>query len=84
LQEALTNAARHGRGSADVAVWFRPDAVEITVTNPAATNGQAPGGGHGIVGMRERASLLGGTLDTHADDGSFRLHARLPHSQAAA
>jgi len=83
LQEALTNAARHGRGSADVAVWFQPDAVEITVTNPAATNGQEPGGGHGIVGMRERASLLGGTLHTQAGDGTFRLHARLPHSQAA-
>jgi signal transduction histidine kinase len=83
LQEALTNAARHGRGSADVAVWFQPDAVEITVTNPAA-DWQAPGGGHGIIGMRERASLLGGTLDTQAGDRTFRLHARLPHSQAAA
>src|SRR5262249_50634423 len=82
LQEALTTAARHGRGSADVAVWFQPDAVEITVTNPAA-DGQAPGGGHGIAGMRERASLLGGTLDTRAGDGTFRLHARLPRSQAA-
>jgi signal transduction histidine kinase len=83
LQEALTNAARHGRGSADIAVWFQPDAVEITVTNPAATNGQAPAGGHGIIGMRERASLLGGIFDTHAADGTFRLHARLPHNQAA-
>jgi len=82
LQEALTNAARHGRGSADVVVWFQPDAVEITVTNPAATNGQAPGGGHGIVGMRERASLLGGTLDTQAFGGTFRLRARLPHGPA--
>src|SRR5262245_37720701 len=84
LQEALTNAARHGRGSADVAVCFHPDAVEITVTNPTATNGSAPGGGHGIVGMRERAAVLGGTLETHAGDGVFSLHARLPHGQAAA
>jgi signal transduction histidine kinase len=84
LQEALTNAARHGRGSADVAVWFQPDTVEITVTNPAAMNGSAPGGGHGIVGMRERATVLGGTLETHGSDGTFSLHARLPHSQAAA
>jgi signal transduction histidine kinase len=83
LQEALTNAARHGRGSADVAVWFQQDAVEITVTNPAAMNGSAPGGGHGIVGMRERATVLGGTLETRASDGTFSLHARLPHSQAA-
>jgi signal transduction histidine kinase len=84
LQEALTNATRHGCGSADVAVWFQPRAVEIKVTNPVATNGCAPGGGHGIVGMRERATVLGGTLETHADDGTFSLHARLPHSQAVA
>jgi signal transduction histidine kinase len=83
LQEALTNAARHGRGSADVALSYQPAAVEITVTNPTngATVSEGNGaGGHGIVGMRERASLLGGTLDTHAGAGTFRLHARLPHA----
>jgi signal transduction histidine kinase len=84
LQEALTNAARHGCGSADVAVWFQPHAVEIKVTNPTTTNGSAPGGGHGIVGMRERATVLGGTLQTHAGNGTFSLHARLPYGQAAA
>src|SRR6266487_4570174 len=84
LQEALTNAARHGRGSADVSVWFQPHVVEIKVTNPIAMNGSAPSGGHGIVGMRERATVLGGTFETHADDGTFSLRARLPHSQAAA
>ena len=83
LQEALTNATRHGRGSADVAVRFQPDAVEITVMNPAAVNGSAPGGGHGIVGMRERATVLGGTFETRDSDGTFSLHARLPHGQAA-
>jgi signal transduction histidine kinase len=84
LQEALTNAARHGRGSADVAVWFQPHVVEIKVTNPTAANGAAPSGGHGIVGMRERAMVLGGTLETQAGDGTFSLHARLPYGQAAA
>jgi signal transduction histidine kinase len=84
LQEALTNAARHGRGSADVAVWFQPDAVDITVTNPAVLNGRAPSGGHGIVGMRERAAVLGGTLETQAGGGTFCLHARLPYGKAAA
>jgi len=81
LQEALTNAARHGRGSAEVAIWFEPDAVEITVSNPVA-NGLPAGGGHGILGMRERATLLGGSLQTLADQGIFRLHARLPHTKA--
>jgi signal transduction histidine kinase len=82
LQEALTNAARHGSGNADVAVWFEPDAIQITVTNPTA-NGAPSGGGHGIVGMRERATLLGGSLHANAGNGIFRLHARLPHAKAA-
>lgn len=82
LQEALTNAARHGRGSADVAVRAASDAVEITVTNPTADR-RSTGGGHGIVGMRERATLLGGTLEAVAADGTFRLHARLPHTGPA-
>lgn len=83
LQEALTNAARHGRGSADVAVRFTPDAVDITVTNPTASATPTTGGGHGIVGMRERATLLGGTLEAAAERGVFRLHAHLPHGQPA-
>jgi signal transduction histidine kinase len=83
LQEALTNATRHGRGSAQVVVAFQPREVEITVTNPTA--GDRPdGAGHGIVGMRERATLLGGTFEAGADRGTFRVHARLPHVQEPA
>jgi signal transduction histidine kinase len=92
LQEALTNATRHGRGSADVMVGFGPNAVDITVTNPTASDGSAPdgpgvghgawhGGGHGIIGMRERATLLDGILEAGAERGTFRLHARLPYGQ---
>ncbi|MFC6015012.1 sensor histidine kinase [Plantactinospora solaniradicis] len=82
LQEALTNAARHGRGSAEVGMLFGDEAMEITVANPVARDGGggAPvAGGHGIVGMRERATLLGGSLDTADGGGTFRLHARLPY-----
>ena len=82
LQEALTNAARHGRGSAEVAVVFHQDAVEIAVTNPTGSAASKQSGGHGIVGMRERAALLGGTLQAQADHGTFRLLARLPHTPA--
>ncbi|GAA0714685.1 sensor histidine kinase [Dactylosporangium roseum] len=81
LQEALTNATRHGDGSADVTVRFAPEAVEITVVNPTrATTGTPPtNGGHGIVGMRERAFLLGGTLQAKASGSLYELSARLPH-----
>lgn len=79
LQEALTNAARHGDGRAAVAVDYQPDAVEITVTNPtSARRPEVAGGAHGIVGMRERAMLLGGRLEAAAEHGVFRLYAWLP------
>jgi signal transduction histidine kinase len=84
LQEALTNAAWHGRGSAEVAIEFAPRALEIAVTNPAAPSSERDGGGQGIVGMRERAQLLGGSFEARADNGSFRVRARLPYGQAFA
>ena len=92
LQEALTNAARHGPGNAEVAVSFEPNLVDIKVTNPATNrasasadqSGSMPGGGHGIVGMRERATLLGGTLEARTENGTFCLHASIPHLTAPA
>jgi signal transduction histidine kinase len=80
LQEALTNAARHGDGSARVEVAFGPAALELNVANGVRNHsaGGAGGGGHGIVGMRERAALLGGTLQADSRDGRFELRARLP------
>ena len=94
LQEALTNAARHGGGTADVALAFGADAVEITVTNPTVRvpadgnpanfgRGAVGVGGHGIIGMRERATLLGGSFDAGARNGAFLLRARLPIGGAA-
>jgi signal transduction histidine kinase len=79
LQEALTNAARHGDGHADVEITFGPSSLELEVSNPIPSN-RAPGeAGHGIVGMRERAALIGGSLDAGASDGVYRVHARLPY-----
>jgi signal transduction histidine kinase len=79
LQEALTNAARHGNGRANVNVAFGPGFLELAVTNPVPL-GEPPGAaGHGIVGMRERAALLGGTLETGSSAGLFRVRARLPY-----
>jgi signal transduction histidine kinase len=85
LQEALTNAAWHGRGSAEVAIEFAPSSLDIAVTNPTRPGQPArDGGGHGIVGMRERAHLLGGSLDARADNGSFEVRARLPYGGGSA
>jgi signal transduction histidine kinase len=79
LQESLTNALMHGHGAADVALTYDADALEIAVENPGRANG---GTGHGIVGMRERAQLLGGTFEAGSVDGAFRVRARLPYHAA--
>jgi signal transduction histidine kinase len=80
LQEALTNAARHGDGGASVDVAFGQGQLELRVVNGLPRDRAAPadGGGHGVVGMRERAALLGGTLEAGALNGRFEVHARLP------
>jgi signal transduction histidine kinase len=64
-------------------VAFAGDALELTVTNPALRESPPPrpGGGHGIAGMHERAFLLGGTLEAGREDGTFRVHARLPYDR---
>ncbi len=84
LQEALTNAARHGDGSAEVEIGFEQSSLELTVTNPTRPGSASAEAGHGIVGMRERASLLGGSLESRATDGCFRVRARLPYGGEAA
>jgi signal transduction histidine kinase len=84
LQEALTNAVRHGCGPIHLVLAFQSDAVEVTVTNGIApASGGFRGDGHGITGMRERAAVLGGTLVTVPGRERFRLHARLPIADPA-
>jgi signal transduction histidine kinase len=79
LQEALTNAARHGRGTARIELGYDAAALELTVTNPVSADRAARSGGrHGLIGMRERAALVGGELDTERTNGTFRVHARIP------
>jgi signal transduction histidine kinase len=79
IQESLTNAGKHGAGSAEVAVDYRHDALVIDVANPLPAGSVAGGRGHGLVGMRERVSALGGRLDAGArPDGRFVVHAELP------
>jgi signal transduction histidine kinase len=79
LQEALTNAARHGTGGAHVSLAYADAAVDISVTNPAGGDGGGrAGGGHGLIGMRERATLAGGTVHTGRSSGVFEVRAHVP------
>jgi signal transduction histidine kinase len=83
LQEALTNAARHGAGAARVELIFGEAALEVTVSNPASrADPSKSNGGHGLIGMQERAALLGGAFHAERTNGSFRVRARLPYRSA--
>ncbi|WP_107422506.1 sensor histidine kinase [Streptomyces sp. CB02261] len=86
VQEALANVVRHAPG-ASTRVSVRADGGWLTVlvvNGPSVEPGSsvergASGTGHGLVGMRERVRLTGGTLDTGPlPDGGFRVAARLP------
>jgi signal transduction histidine kinase len=80
LQEALTNAARHGTGAARVELAFGEAALELTISNAAhGESAVRSNGGHGLTGMRERATLLGGSLEAERANGTFRVRARLPY-----
>jgi signal transduction histidine kinase len=92
VQEALSNAMRHAPGShVQVHVAYRPDGLVLDVRNDAvpqassavpvlvASGARAAGGGHGLVGMRERTTMLGGSLEAGPTaDGGFRVTAVLP------
>jgi signal transduction histidine kinase len=89
VREALTNAARHAPGASVTVRLIRPgtDTV-VTVVNAAPARqppADRPRGGHGLISMRERVRLVGGSL--HAgpgEGGGFEVTARLPHAAAPA
>lgn len=85
LQESLTNAARHGTGPVGVRIAYSEHQLELTVSNATTRDGGGDGGtpGYGILGMRERAALLGGSLSAAARDGRFQVTARLPYTPVA-
>jgi signal transduction histidine kinase len=80
VQEALTNARKHaGAVAARVLVRYAERGVEVEVVNGPGPGGSGDGAGHGLVGMRERVRVYGGTLETGPeDDGGYRVRARLP------
>ena len=82
LQESLTNAGRHGAGPADVRIAYTERELALMILNPLAAElpSETVASGHGVLGMRERAALLGGTLEAGRDDGRFVVEARLPYT----
>ena len=81
VQEALTNALKHaGPAQALVTVRYGDRELDIEIAdNGTEAAGEAPAGGHGLVGMRERVALFGGDLAAgQGADGGYAVHARLP------
>jgi signal transduction histidine kinase len=86
LQESLTNVRRHAPGAAArVNLAYRSDRIRLAIENEAASAGNGSGGpaGVGILGMRERATALGGTLDAQRSGERFRVVAELPYRRSA-
>jgi signal transduction histidine kinase len=81
-QESLTNARKYGgsAATADVRVRYLSDAIELEVSNTGrATGDRTNPGGLGHVGMRERATASGGTIDIgRASDGRYVVRTRVP------
>ena len=80
VQEALTNALKYaGPAHAWVNVRWSPKDVELVIANDGRTDGVQNGGGHGLVGMRERIALCGGELESGPrSGGGYIVRARIP------
>jgi len=86
VQESLTNAAKHGGTAVDFQVTYEPTHVYLHVRNVrrVGTDRSIPAGaasgGHGLVGMRERAEACGGTFAAgHDVQGGFAVEATVPY-----
>jgi len=84
VQESLTNVVKHASAAtARLTLDYRDDALVIEVTDPGVGCARPPRLGHGLLGMRERVRLYGGTMEAGPlPDGGFRVLARLPAVEA--
>jgi signal transduction histidine kinase len=82
VQEGLTNAHKHGSGTATLAFTFERGALCIDIANPCPGEVSLGGAGHGLLGMHERAKAVGGTVRTHNEGDAWRVAARLPFEPA--
>ncbi|MFF3936770.1 sensor histidine kinase [Streptomyces phaeofaciens] len=81
VQESLTNALKHARpGRVTVALVRRDDMLDVRVSSPYGRRDgpRAPGSGAGLVGMRERAALLGGTFEAGPEGTTWTVRASFP------
>ncbi|GAB3978481.1 hypothetical protein GCM10029978_071300 [Actinoallomurus acanthiterrae] len=80
IQEAVTNVVRHaGTRSCTVSIDYQDEDLTIDVADGGRGHGAAPGTGYGLVGMRERVTLLHGDFSAGPHpEGGFRVTARLP------
>jgi signal transduction histidine kinase len=87
VQESLTNALMHGGPDVhvDVTLTYEPGALDIEVVDDGrGVNGKATDGGHGLMGMRERVGVFGGSFQAGpVAGGGFRVAVRLPHGDCA-
>ena len=81
IQEALTNALKYaGPAQAWVTVRWREDEIEVEIANDGRSETAGDGRGHGLIGLRERVALVGGTIDSGPRaGGGFVVTAHLPH-----
>ncbi len=82
-QEALTNARKHAPGAkVTIALRYQSGWCELEVSDSGGRKEPGPlatsGGGYGLVGMRERAELIGGTLEAGPEGEGFRVLLRVP------
>jgi signal transduction histidine kinase len=82
VQEALTNALRHaGPARALVRVRYGDGELDIEVSDDGAGSANGSGGGHGLVGIRERVAVYGGDFDAgRRPEGGYAVRARLPYT----
>ncbi len=88
VQEALTNVFKHaGRAHTSVTIAYGPRALELSIVDEGGGDGGDAGaaGGHGLIGMRERTALFGGTLTAGPRRGEgFEVRASLPYDEGVA
>jgi signal transduction histidine kinase len=87
VQESLTNALKHAGPGArvELSLTYRPDELEIVVADDGPAASSLPGAGRGLIGMRERVGLYGGSLEAgRRQEGGFVVRVLMPWGSAVA